>query len=90
MNDQQSLFDLPEPVKPAEQPNPCVALYGPGPDGAKCRDCALLAGIRHDTTWYKCRLRKNTHGAATDHKVRWPACGRFERRTDDIPLYRGK
>lgn len=31
-------------------------------------------------------------GKATDHKLRWPACGKFEERSKniDIPLYDGR
>ena len=60
-------------------PNPCVRVFGPGPEGAKCKTCVHLtyhwsAGTRY----YKCRQRKMTMGAATDHRLRWDACGKYE------------
>lgn len=82
---------VPAPVtKPEEGVNPCLALYGPGPAEQTCKTCTYLAGICYSKTVYKCRLRKNTHGKSTDHHVRWPACAKFEQRTEDIPLYDGR
>jgi hypothetical protein len=59
--------------------NPLVALYGPAPvAGARCGTCVHLLRVRHhDYTYAKCALRANTHGSATDHRVRWPACARY-------------
>jgi hypothetical protein len=60
------------------QSNPLLAVYGPGPDGATCRTCVHLMRLaHHDRTYRKCALRSVTHGAATDHRAGWPACGRF-------------
>lgn len=61
--------------------NPCVAAFGPGPDGRVCGDCVHI-WARGDTagTYYKCDLRRVTGGAASDHRVGWPACARFEER----------
>jgi hypothetical protein len=59
--------------------NPCVRLYGPGPDGAKCKTCSRLhARTYYPHTYYKCGLRKDTACAATDHRVRWRACAKYE------------
>ena len=60
------------------EPNPCVRLHGKGPEGITCKKCALL--LVHDCSkrYYKCALRKNTHGPATDHKVGWNACSKFK------------
>jgi hypothetical protein len=58
--------------------NPLLALYGPGPEGAICRDCVHLERHQYGTTFYKCDLRRNTSSPTTDHRVRWPACGKFE------------
>ncbi len=85
-------FGNPIPVAPQPDPkaNPCLAVYGPGPEGKTCSECALLVGIAKARTYYKCRLRRNTNGPATDHKRRWPACGKFEQREGSIPLYDGR
>lgn len=64
--------------------NPCVIAYGPGPGGKTCGDCAHLfmqGGVAG--RYYKCGLRLNTGGPATDHRVRWPACAKFEDDTRD-------
>lgn len=77
---------VPAPPKPERPVNPCLALYGPGPDGQTCKGCVHLRypvernpQARH----WKCDLRKLSHSTATDHKVSWPACGRYEARTEE-------
>jgi hypothetical protein len=79
-----------KPGKPDKKQNPCIAQYGPGPNGKTCDQCSRLVGICHARTYYKCRLRKVTNGPASDHSRRWQACAKFEQRTDDIPLYDGR
>lgn len=70
-----------EKPKPDKNTNPCLALHGPGPDGQKCRGCVHLRFPQHHSArHWKCDLRKLTHGPATDHKVTWPACGRYQKR----------
>ncbi|MBM4048296.1 MAG: hypothetical protein FJ279_24605 [Planctomycetes bacterium] len=48
--------------------------------GAVCGDCRHFQGISFARTYYKCDLTVMTHGAATDWRATWPACGRFEKR----------
>lgn len=78
-----------KPAKTDKGVNPCLAVYGTGPEGQKCKGCTLIAAIGVSKNYYKCRLRKLTHSASSDHKLRWPACGKFEQREagEDIPLY---
>lgn len=58
--------------------NPCVTVWGPGPEGERCRSCRHLVRPGANRAWPKCSLRAITRGAATDHRVTWPACGRWE------------
>jgi hypothetical protein len=58
--------------------NPLVPLYGPGPDGAICRDCVHLTVRRFSRNYYKCDLRRDAASPVSDHRVRWPACGKYE------------
>jgi len=88
----QSLFDewdsppiqteqkhLIEVALPPKYDNPCMALYGRGPQGVQCKDCDHLVRVRHhDKTYLKCDLRSITHGAGSDHRAHWYACGRFK------------
>ena len=67
-------------------PNPCVALYGPGPAGKRCKDCRLLYAKHYSGTYYKCKLRTNTNGPGTDHRVNWPACGKFDERDNPCKM----
>jgi hypothetical protein len=60
--------------------NPCVRLYGDGPAEAKCKQCRLFVRKHFSKTYFKCELRGNTNGPATDHRANWPACGRFVKR----------
>ena len=58
--------------------NPLLAL-GPGPEGAICGTCVHLYRVGGVAgRYYKCALRKATRSASTDHRVRWPACVRYE------------
>ena len=59
--------------------NPMLVL-GPGPIGATCATCDHLY-MRGDVSgrYYKCDLRRDTRGPSSDHRVRWPACARYER-----------
>jgi hypothetical protein len=59
--------------------NPMLAQAGPGPEGAKCGSCShLFQQGGTSGTYYKCDLRRNTGGPATDHRVRWPACAHYQ------------
>lgn len=60
-------------------PNPCLLMYGAGPDGVICKRCVHLFRQGGNKTFCKCKLRgKATHGPATDHYANWPACGKYE------------
>lgn len=60
--------------------NPCIRLYGVGPEGVKCKTCKHLFAHTMGKRWYKCDLRNFTHGPGSDHRVNWPACARYEER----------
>ena len=101
MTEQPALFDVPEiahvevmsqplPAQHTASPdrtiNPCLALYGVGPENALCGSCThcRYRPQRNPTVRYwKCDLRTLTNGRATDHKVRWQACGRYEQRAGE-------
>lgn len=58
--------------------NPLRRRFGPGPDGATCKTCVHLFAKRYAGTYYKCALRGDTNGPGTDHRVRWPSCGKYD------------
>ena len=66
---------------PRGHANPCVKLYGEGPPDKRCKHCAHLWAKVMGNTYYKCDLRANTGGPATDHRCNWPACGKWEEET---------
>jgi len=66
-----------------KKPNPCISVYGPGPDGARCKTCTHLDGHPGaGRIYWKCLLRAYSHGPGTDHRVNWPACGKWEEVAD--------
>jgi hypothetical protein len=64
--------------KTLELINPLVKMFGRGPDGAICRTCAHLYRKQFSRVYIRCDLRPNTNGPGTDHKARWPACGKYQ------------
>lgn len=82
---QQALLDWNEqPITPpTKHENPCINLYGKGPEGKQCGDCEhLIRDHHHGAIYPKCELRKLTRGPGSDHRVRWPTCGKFEQRIE--------
>lgn len=65
-------------------------IRGEGPSGMKCADCDNLRAVRKTKTFYKCGLRKITHGPGTDIGYRDPACADFSRSTASVPARRAK
>jgi hypothetical protein len=49
-----------------------------GPAGRTCGECAHHWVRRYDKAYHKCELVGDTAGPATDIRVRWPACARWE------------
>jgi hypothetical protein len=51
--------------------------------GASCGMCVHARQIdHHRRTYWKCDLVPHTNGAATDIRVSWPACTRYEAHPD--------
>lgn len=86
---QVTLFGTNEPVashqSEFQDPNPCVRWFGLGPEGRKCKDCKHLICFAYSKNYYKCDQRRITSGAATDHRIRWNACAKFEEVVRDGP-----
>jgi hypothetical protein len=48
-------------------------------EGVTCKTCRHLRRLDyHNSRYLKCDLTKITHGAATDWRAGWPACGKYE------------
>lgn len=62
-------------VATPERVNPCVGLFGKGPEGVTCKRCTH---IYHNGRYLKCDFRTHTNGPGSDHKAGWPACAKFE------------
>ena len=76
---EQFELDLGLPVDESKSdPNPMAKAHGYGPDDKRCKHCQHLFFRQFDKKYYKCALRQNTKGAATDQRVNWRACGKFE------------
>ena len=78
MDANQSLFPQ---FDDKSDPNPCVWMFGKGPKGAKCKTCKHLICKHYSKRYYKCDWRPKSNGPATDHRVRWNACGKYEEDT---------
>lgn len=59
-------------------PNAYAAAPGSGPPGKRCKDCKHAEGHGRSRTYWKCVLVASTNGAATDIRLRTPACRFFE------------
>lgn len=61
--------------------NPCLNMYGNGPEGQTCKGCVHLyaTGTRSEKRFLKCKMRgPATGGPGTDHYAGWPACAKYE------------
>lgn len=49
-------------------------------EGKTCKTCDNLISSKGYTakTYYKCTLSKLSHSSASDWRVSWPACGKYE------------
>lgn len=81
--EQSELFDAGK-----RTPSPGItctpAAIGTGPKGETCGTCKHATRISFGKTFYKCALAERgwTHGIKTDIKLRWPACGKWEKETE--------
>ena len=77
---------IPTPLKHKGRPkvNPCIKVWGTGPDGAKCGTCQHHYFIRYSRKYPKCGKRGDKGSASTDHSSRYPACGAYEEKTTKI------
>ena len=59
--------------------NPCVKVFGKGPESTTCKTCIQLACLGHNgKNYYKCHRRGVSASQTTDHRVNWPSCGKYE------------
>jgi len=54
-------------------------------DGSICRDCTNLLGYSYfGKKYYKCDIYGVSHSTATDWKLKWQACGHFDKPKDGV------
>jgi len=61
----------------SQERNPCVRVWGRGPEGKRCKTCSHLVTRQYGRTYYKCDLRKMSACSATDHGCAWNACAKY-------------
>jgi hypothetical protein len=74
---EQALFDAARMVAPDRNPNPCISLYGYGPEDKRCKTCDFIFCHEYRKRFWKCSQRKYSHTAKTDHRLKWDACGKY-------------
>jgi len=66
---------------PGKRVSPLMAamyrMYGKTA-GKKCKTCRHLLTKKMGGTYHKCELARITAGPATDWRLRWDACGKYE------------
>ena len=76
MTKQHEIFIMP-PQKKQRLKN-LMLIGGSGPEGKRCKHCKHLFVKRMGNKYFKCALRQNTNGPATDHRMNYQACWKFE------------
>jgi hypothetical protein len=71
------------PLKHKGRPkvNPCIKIWGTGPEGTKCGSCEHHYFRQYSKKYPKCDKRGDTGSASTDHSSRYPSCGKYEPKT---------
>ncbi len=88
MPQQKNIFGGTEPARLMAFDNTAPAGYaatpGTGPAGEMCGSCRHHATLKYSKRYHKCRLMQAqwTPGAATDIRVRSPACKQWEKKPD--------
>ncbi|SGO61658.1 Uncharacterised protein [Mycobacterium tuberculosis] len=59
------------------EPNEMRRVFGPGPEGKRCKTCVHLLRKQSGGTYLKCSLRTITNGAGTDHRAGWKSCAKY-------------
>ncbi len=83
----EELFDTGQKLKLPKKP--CTpAPVGSGPEGKTCGTCVHRLRVKyHADAYWKCDLMRAgwTHGAASDIKLKWPACREFAAKLKETP-----
>lgn len=82
-----TLFGWDAPMQPKAkakrgQAKGSAAPIGSGPMGQTCRTCVHAYSVVFAKTYHKCGLVKATGGPATDIRLKWAACARWEAKTN--------
>lgn len=61
--------------------------FGGGPADKQCRDCRnCVRNTPTDRHYWKCLMYGDTNSEATDWRLKWPACGCFDRDSGETPV----
>ena len=83
---EQTLREMETPAEESRSNNPNPMVRGCGfhdPKGergeTRCKTCRHCLRKRYRSyRGYRCRFRRDTNGPATDHRLKWPACAKYE------------
>lgn len=73
-------LDIEEIELPPDHPSPMVRKHGLSSERETCKTCKHLFRKEYRAgAYYKCRLLGDTNGDGTDIRLKWDACGRYEK-----------
>lgn len=75
--------DVPDPPRGGRKKTPTMQEMFGTTEGKTCKDCANCYAYSQSRTWYKCSIWlklffRGQHSAASDIRLKNPACGKFE------------
>lgn len=63
--------------------------YMYGKEDGICKSCShLVENYNRSNKYYKCEVYGETHSDATDWRLKYPACGLFNKETDHRNVYK--
>lgn len=80
--------EVPDPPRGRKKTPTMQEMFGIK-EGKSCKDCKYCFGYQQSRVWYKCSLwlklcfPHGGHSEASDIRLKWTACTKFEEERDD-------
>lgn len=82
--------DIPKPERGRKRHETPIGMFGLGPEGKVCGTCAHHVRYRRSKVYHKCVKWYVSGSAATDIRLSWRACGRYEELVGEPKEYVGR